>query len=75
MEGSFLSDPFDVKEEGGGEENLPIFVGGLVYVVDNDGGFELISGELVFLYKSPVNARDFCAAINNGMGVDGVDCV
>lgn len=75
MEGDFLSNSFNVKEEGGGEENLSIFVGRLVYVVDDDGGFESVSGKLVFSYESPVNAGDFCTAINKGMGVDSFHCV
>ena len=43
--------------------------------MDNNGDFELISGKLVFLYKSPVNAGDFCTTINKGAGVDGFHCV
>ena len=75
MEDNFLSNPFNVKEESGGKEDFSVFVGKLVYVVNNDGGFELIGGELVFLYESSVNAGDFCATINKCMDVDGFHCM
>ena len=75
MKGYFLSNSFDVEEEGSGEEDFSIFVGGLVYVVDNDGGFELIGGKLGFSYKSSVNAGDFCTVIDEGASVNGFHCM
>ena len=70
-----MGDSFNVKEESGGKEDFPTSVGGLIHIVDNNGGFELIGGKLVFLYKSPVDARDFSATVNKGAGVNNFHCV
>ena len=75
MEEVFLCDAFYVDKEGAGEVDFPIFVWGLVDVSYFDGDIKFCGGKGVFSNKLPVNARDVCATINQGMSVDNFQCV
>jgi hypothetical protein len=75
MEGDLLVDLSDIDEEGGGEEDIPFSVGGLVDVADSDGYGEAISREVVLLDKGPVDAGDFYTAIDESRGVDDFERV
>ena len=70
MEGGLLGDTFDVKKEGRGEVDYPFAINGVVSVSCIDRFLQSCGGEGLFPDKSPVKARDACAAINKGMGVN-----
>ena len=71
MKGDFPSNPFDIKEEGGGEADYSFAINGVIGVSGIDWFFQLGSGEGMFPDKAPIEAGDACAAVNKGTGVDG----
>jgi hypothetical protein len=75
VEGDFLIDLSDIDEDGGGKEDIPFLVGGLINIADSDGYGEVISREVVLSDKGPVNAGDFCTAVNESRGVDNFEGV
>ena len=70
MEGDFLGDTLDVKEEGGSEANYSFAVDGVIGVPRVDRLLQPRGGEGVFPDESPVETGDACAAVNESMGVD-----
>jgi hypothetical protein len=69
VEGDLLVDRSNINEEGGGKEDISLSVGRLVNIVDSDGYGEAISREVVLSDEGPVDAGDFCTAVNKSKGV------
>jgi hypothetical protein len=51
-------------------EDIPFSVGGLVNIADSNGYGEAISREIVFSDESPVDAGDFCTAVDESGDVN-----
>ena len=75
MEEVFLYNTFYVGKESASKADFPIFVWGLVDVLYFDGDIEFCGGEGVLSDKLPVDARDFCTTVNQGMSVNDFQCV
>ena len=66
----FLCNTFYVDKEDAGEADFPIFVQGLVDASYFDGDIKFCDGEGVFSNKLPVDARDVCTTVDQGVNVD-----
>ena len=70
VEEMFLYDAFYVGKEGAGEADFPVFVQDLINVLYFNGDIKFCGRKGVFSDKLPVDARDVCATVNQGMSVD-----
>ena len=75
MEGDFLSDSFNIEEEGRGEADHSFAVNGVIGIPGIDCFLQLSCGEGMFPDKSPIEARDACATVNNSTGIDSFQVV
>jgi hypothetical protein len=75
MEGDLLVDLSNIDEEGGGKEDISLSVGRLINIADSDGYGEAISREVVLSDEGPVDAGDFCTAVDESRGVDDFERV
>ena len=71
MEGNSVGYSSNVKEQSGGELDYPLGVDGVVHISCLDWGLQALGGEFVFPDESPVDARDTCPTIYEGLGVNG----
>ena len=71
MEGDSSGYSSDVEEQGGGESDYSLGVNGVVHISGLDRGFQTLCREFVFSDKPPVDAKDTCPTVYEGLGVNG----
>ena len=75
MEGDSSGYPSNVKEPGGGKPDYSLEVDRVVCISCLNRGFQALGRKSVFPDKPPVDTRDTCPTVYEGLGVNGFYCV
>ena len=70
MEGDSLDYSSNVKEQGGGKPDYSFGIDGVICVPCLDWGFQVLGRKFVFPNESPVDARDACPTVYEGLDVN-----